>query len=301
VSGQGQHICVCICTYKRSELLKRLLDGLRQQETEGRFTYSLVVADNDGMGSARNVVLEFAAGSDIPTVYCVEPRQNIALARNKALEHVRGDYVAFFDDDQLPGKGWLLTLLRACEKYDADGVLGPVKPYFEAQPPAWVVKGKFYERPIYASGMVIDWRKGRTGNVLLRRHIFSGEKQVFRPEFLTGEDQDFFRRMIERGHVFVWCNEAVAYETVPPVRWKRSFMLKRALLRGKVSLAHSSSRRLEILKSVVAVPAYTLALPFLLVGGQHQFMKYLIKTFDHAGRLLALVGMNPVSEHYVTE
>ena len=56
--------------------------------------------------------------------------------------------------------------------------------------------------------------------------------QPFNPEFRQGEDQDFFRRMIDHGHVFIWCNEAVAYEVVPPIRWKRTFMLKRALLRG---------------------------------------------------------------------
>ena len=68
--------------------------------------------------------------------------------------------------------------------------------------------------------------------------MFAGDAQPFRPEFLTGEDQDFFRRMIDRGHVFVWCDEAVAYEVVPPVRWRRTFMLRRALLRGRISLLH---------------------------------------------------------------
>ena len=41
---------------------------------------------------------------------------------------------------------------------------------------------------------------------------------------------------IEQGHYFVWCNEAPVYETVPPERWKKSVILKRALLRGKVNL-----------------------------------------------------------------
>jgi succinoglycan biosynthesis protein ExoM len=299
--SQAHHICVCICTYKRTQLLQRLLEELGQQETEGRFTYSLVVADNDRLESAKRTVLEFASASRMSTVYCVEPQQNIALARNKALAHASGDYVAFFDDDQFPIKRWLLTLLDACERSGADGVLGPVKPFFEVQPPTWVVKGGFYDRPTYPTGLVIDWRKGRTGNVLLRRRIFSGEEEAFRPAFLTGEDQDFFRRMIEKGHIFVWCNEAIAYETVPPLRWKRSFMLRRALLRGKVSLAHPTSRGREILKSVIALPIYTLALPFFLLAGQHQLMKYLVKTFDHAGRLLAWVGLNPVKDHYVTE
>jgi hypothetical protein len=30
-------------------------------------------------------------------------------------------------------------------------------------------------------------------------------------------------------------------------------------------------------------------------------MKYLVKTFDHAGRLLAFVGVDPIKDKYVTQ
>jgi succinoglycan biosynthesis protein ExoM len=295
------HITVCICTYKRPRFLRRLLDELRVQDTEGQFTYSIVVADNDHLESAKPVVLEFMKGSSIPIKYCVEPRQNIALARNRAIENAGGDYVVFIDDDEFPIRNWLLTLFRTCQEYNVDGVLGPVKPHYEEQPPNWVIRGKFHERPTYPTGFVIDWRKGRTGNTLLKRYLFIPGEQPFRSEFLTGEDQDFFRRMIEKGHSFVWCNEAIAYEIVPITRCQRSFMLKRALLRGKISLIHRTPARVEILKSVIALPAYALALPFLLLVGQHQFMRYLVKACDHLGRLLAWVGIDPIKEQYVTE
>lgn len=41
------HISVCICTFKRPSLLLRLLKELAGQETQGLFTYSIVVVDND--------------------------------------------------------------------------------------------------------------------------------------------------------------------------------------------------------------------------------------------------------------
>ena len=107
---------------------------------------------------------------------------------------------------------------------------------------------------------------------------------------------DFLKRMSERGCRFVWCNEAAVYETVPPARWKRSYMLKRALLRGKNILKHPTGRFQLLATSAVAVPIYLLTLPVTLIAGQHVFMKYSIKLSDHLGRLLAIVGMNPVSE-----
>ena len=289
------HISVCVCTYQRPHLLKRLLPGLAEQDTGGLFEFSIIVVDNDREQSAKPVVEEFAKTCRRRTLYCVEPEQNIALARNRAVASATGEFLAFIDDDEIPNTQWLLTLFKACQSPAVSGVLGPVKPHFEHEPPAWVRQGGFYERPSHATGFVMDWPECRTGNVLLRREILEGMDEVFRREFGTGsEDTDFFRRMIERGRTFIWCDEAVVAEVVPVNRWKRSFLLKRALLRGRTCLRHPRGRAEAIARSVVAIPLYGLALPFLLLAGQRFFMKYLVKLCDHVGRLLALVGLNPV-------
>ena len=295
------HICVCICTYRRPELLKRSLEGLIDQETHGLFTHSIVVADNDREESAKTVVSEIAARSPISIGYFVEPQQNIALTRNKAVENAAGDYVAFFDDDQFPTRCWLLTLFEACRNYGADGVLGPVKPHFQEEPPQWVMKGKFFERATYPTGFVIDGKKGRTGNTLLKASLFEGNERPFRPEFRTGEDQDFFGRMIHQGHRFVWCNEAVAYEVVPRLRWSQSFLLRRALLRGATSRLQAGFGVHSLLKSVIAIPAYSIFLPFSFLFGYHKFVTYLIKLFNHLGLVLGVLGINVIRETYVTE
>lgn len=296
-----KHISVCICTYKRPQLLNRLLRALGTQETDGQFTYSIVVADNDRLRSAEPVVSEFAAASNIPVAYCVEPEQNISHARNRAIANATGDFIAFIDDDEFPIQNWLLTLYRACNEYNVDGVLGPVKRHFDEKPPEWIVKGNFYERAVYPTGALLDKEEGRTGNVLLKRTIFDGQIQHFRPEFRGGGDKEFFRRMIDSGNKFIWCAEAVAYEVVPPIRWKRSFMLKRALFRGAHVPLHPTFGPRDVAKSLVAVPVYALGLPVALVLGQHRFMKILVKLCDHLGLLLALVGISPFRQPYITE
>jgi succinoglycan biosynthesis protein ExoM len=300
MSATSKHVTVCICTYRRPDLLKRLLEHLKRQETAGRFDYSIVVVDNDSAQSAQPVVSEFSASSTIPICYCVEPRQNIALARNKAVENVRGDFAAFIDDDEFPESNWLLTLLSTSENYNVDGVLGPVKRYFDEQPPKWLAKGRFYVRPINPTGAVVRWYEARTGNVLVRKKVLEGAESPFRPQFRAGEDQDFFRRKIEQGYVFVWSADAVVYETVPPARWKRSYMLRKALLRGASASLQPSCDAAGIAKSLIAVPLYTIALPFSLLAGHHHFMSLLVSMFDHLGKLLALVGINPVTEQYVS-
>jgi succinoglycan biosynthesis protein ExoM len=289
------HITVCICTLRRPTMLARLLDKIAQQDTQGGFELSIVVTDNDPAASARDTVEAFAARSALKVVYANEKRMNIALARNEALRHAQGDYVAFIDDDEFPDPDWLARMLTTCRSFDAAGTLGPVRPHFDQPPPAWLVRGGFCERPEHRTGQVMHWEESRTGNLLFRRSILDGEDPPFLEQFGTGgEDKDFFMRMTMRHHVFRWCNEGVTYETVPPERWTRRYLLRRALLRGKNILKHPGRQLPLIAKSLVAVPVYTLLLPFTLPFGQHVFMKYCVRFCDHAGRLLGAVGLNPL-------
>jgi succinoglycan biosynthesis protein ExoM len=294
---KARHISVCICTFARQLWLQRLLDTLERQQTASNCTFSIVVADNDACRSAEEIVTNFAVRTAVATKYCHEPTRNIALARNKALENADGEFVAFIDDDEFPADDWLKTLVQACDKHGAAGVLGPVRPHFEEKPPSWLIRGRFCERPEHPTGTVMKWNASRTGNLLFCRSILNGIPEPFDPAFGTGgEDQDFFMRMNERGCAFIWCNEAVVYETVPPARWTRTYMLKRALLRGHNVLKHRGARAELLIRSVVAAPLYSVLVPLTLPFGQHVFMKYSIKLCDHLGRLLALLRLNPVHE-----
>jgi len=242
-------------------------------------------------------VTAFSATSHLPVTYCSEPQQNIALARNKAMEHADGDFIAFIDDDEFPAEDWLCNMVRAYQTYGVAGILGPVKPHFESEPPRWLKKGGFFDRPNHPSGYKLTWGEARTGNVLFRKDILNAAEIPFRAKFNTaGEDIDFFRRMMERGHTFVWCNEAVVYEEVPAARCRRSYLLRRALLRGSNFPKHPSHRLANAARSLIAVPCYTAALPILALCGEHVFLKYLIKLLDHVSRLLAYLGLRLVVE-----
>jgi succinoglycan biosynthesis protein ExoM len=298
---QSHHISVCICTFKRGDLLRKLLDRLENQQTEGLFSLSLVIVDNDAARSAEPVVAAFSSTAHVPASYCVESQQSIARARNKAVENASGDFIALIDDDEFPIDTWLITLFKVCSEYGVDGVLGPVKPYFAEQAPKWLVQGKFYERPICPTGQVVEWQRARSGNVLFKRGILTAGEPPFNPEFRCGSDMDFFRKMIAKGHAFVWSADAAVFEVVPKVRWKRWFLLRRALFRGTLNHLHPTFGVVETAKAVVAIVLYTCVLPFALLLGQHKFMTVLVKLFQHVGKLLGLAGINPIKEQYITE
>lgn len=291
-AGQ-EHVSVCICTYKRPVLLERLLRALGSLETGDRFTYSLVVVDNDAEASAKLVVERFAQGAAVSVRYDVEPDRSFSLVRNRAVDHARGAHIAFIDDDEYPGTDWLLRLFRAMKDYGADGVLGPVIPEYETEPPDWVIPVKLCERESFETGTVIrNHVYTRTGNTLLDRSLFPGGRIPFDPQFgrMGGEDTDFFRRMMNDGKRFVWCHEAPVREWVPRERISKVYFLKRALMRGFLESKNLSALSSSVLKSFVAVILYTAAMPFFLFMGRHVFMKYLIKDCDHLGKILGACG-----------
>ena len=275
------------------------MERLESQETENLFTYSVVVADNDPAQSGKLVVESFGSSTRVKVTYCFEATQNIALARNKALQNAEGDFIAFIDDDEFPVDDWLCNLFKVLTTHQVSGVLGPVKPYFESEPPRWVKDGKFFERPTYATGYNLSWSETRTGNVLFCREILDDFEVPFRPQFDTaGEDLDFFRRLMDKGHKFIWCDEGFVYEVVPADRCTRKFLLKRALLRGSNFSKHPADRLKNGAKSLIAVPCYALSLPIFALFGQHVFLKYLIKLFDHVSRLLAYAGLRVITERH---
>ena len=294
-----QHISVCICTYKRPELLALSLSKLETQETENLFNYSIFVVDNDSMQSARQTVKSFSERSKITIEYLVETEKNIALARNKAVKNSKGSFIAFIDDDEFPQKDWLIRLYKAILKFGADGVLGPVKPFFTVEAPKWILKGRFCERESFKTGTILHKAKHtRTGNVLFRKEVFEEGCTLFNPIFgkTGGEDVDFFERVMQRGRIFVWCDEGAVFEVVPEERLTRAYFVKRALLRGVANARKTRKMDFDVIKSAGAFMIYSMLLPILIFARHDIFMKYLTKDCDHIGKLLAICGVRLVKE-----
>jgi GT2 family glycosyltransferase len=275
---------------------------LDQQVTNGLFDVSIAVVDNDANESARGTVEVAAQRSMVPIAYAVEPRQSIALARNASVEMASGTLVAFIDDDEIPARDWLLKLYDVLVEYGVDGVLGPVVPTFSERSPAWAVKSGVFMRPNFETGKLMDASTVGIGNALMKREVLLELGGPFRPEFgAGGEDRDLLHRAISKGRIFVWAADAVCQEPVTPERMRVKFQVRRALLRGKVALHGPGGGWLGVMKSVIAVPLYVMALPICLIMGPHVFVAYLIRAFDHVGKVLASCGIDLVGDKYITQ
>lgn len=294
----ARHVSVCIPTFRRPDMLARCLEALCRQEGED-FEYSIVVVDNDAARSAQATVAAFQTRCVNGITYELEPIANISLARNKAIAHAKGDLVAFVDDDECPETTWLKGLVSAYRDSSADGVLGPVLPCYEGEPPSWLTKSGLCVRRSFSSGTILrDIKDMRSGNVLFGRHLVEGQSAPFDPRFgrTGGEDTDFFGRKLDEGRTFIWCEEAKVYETVPRDRQSLGFYVRRALVLGRTAAMREAFLSMGTLKSAAAVVIYGASLPFLLVVGYHCFLNVFIRGCNHAAKLLAHLGISLVRE-----
>ena len=293
------HISVCVCTFRRNDMLRRLLFTLSRQETQGLFDYSIVVIDNDARGTAKACVQEAKEELGLDLVYEVEPTNTIPAARNHAVRIARGNYIGIIDDDELAPADWLLTMYRAVETFAVDGALGPVYPFFEQTPPEWLVKSGLCERPVIRTGTLLDWNDTRTGNVLVRKEVFTGNNLRFDENCKTsGSDKEFFREAMDRGCRFVAVAEAPVFETVPRERQTKSYYFRRYRIQAsnerkfRAPLLRGVSKVAAPLRSFIALSAYCLILPFSAVIGSHVALRLGLKIVYHGSWLLTMLGFD---------
>jgi glycosyltransferase involved in cell wall biosynthesis len=229
----GQRIAVCIITYRRPDGLRRALAAVAAQVLGDAPPHlRVIVVDNDGDGDGTTARVCDAARAAMawPLDYVVEPRRGIPFARNRCVAVARPhvDWIAFIDDDEEPAPTWLAELVRVQRAYDADVVAGPVLSRFAGEVPAWVAKGKLFDRLRYPTGTLRD--RAFTGNVMLRAGLFDEVRPHFdeRMALSGGSDTHFSQRLHRAGYRIVWADEAEVVETVPASRVAAGWIFRRA-------------------------------------------------------------------------
>ncbi len=70
-----------------------------------------------------------------------EPRPGKSNAANLAVREARGELILWTDDDVLVDSGWLKAYVEAARAFpDVSFFGGPIAPWFESEPPAWLAR-----------------------------------------------------------------------------------------------------------------------------------------------------------------
>lgn len=237
---------VCVCTYRRPESLRALLNSLTA--LKGARDFEIVVADNDAAGEGAAVCHNLPGNYPFNVHALVEPQAGISPARNavvnKALT-LQPEFLAFLDDDERPSTDWLGELLRIQNETNADVVGGPTLSEF---PPEADEQQK--NNPYFGADLSIPdgaaCQLQAAGNFLIKASVIRPmAPTVFHPAFAQsgGEDLAFFTQLAQNNATMHWAANAIVFEAVPANRLTQEWMKSRV-----INIANSRVRVMQMLE-----------------------------------------------------
>jgi len=293
-------VSICIASFRRPRGLARLLDSLAAQQLPAGLDVEIVVVDNDAAGEARAqaIAASSAAGN---ARWFVEPRQNIAHARNRSVSEARGRWLAFIDDDEMADPGWLAGYWKLAQGGAGDGFFGPVLPRVDAgeapaAPASWLDLETFFGRPRHPRGTPVAAAETSTSNSFVRRSLFA--EQRFDPAWgrTGGSDVEIFDRMLAAGADFQWCDEALVREVIPARRRCLGWLSQRAFRGGLGFTRLQRERRRSgavwrgLPRAALALGVFVLLLPLSLLAGRGAAAKLWLRICTQAGHLWSFAG-----------
>jgi len=225
-------VSVCIATYKRPELLKKLMESLSIQRINNNIKVEIIVVDNDPLGSARNIMEDFKNPQNFDLKYFIQPIKNISLTRNKGVENSIGEYLLFIDDDEIAAPEWIQSMVDTIQKYDADAAFGRVLSHFDGGTPEWIKRNPLFNRETSPTGTEAIYT--RTGNCIIKMSLLKSIAGPFDPEYgpTGGSDTHLFKRLKKQGAKFINCFEGWISEYVPQERATANYIIKRSFRAG---------------------------------------------------------------------
>lgn len=299
-------ITICVCTYKRPQMLIRCLLSLAQQNVLENWDIVYVIVDNEFEQSNRQVVDDFTKMANVNASYVHQPQRGIAAARNLAVDEAlkqKSDWICFFDDDQYADENAVKEAFLAAQRYQADVV--SMRNGLVLQNPQ--------HHPYFQSK--IKHRDGKqleecgTCGVLFNASLVKSDGLGLRFDEMRalgcGEDSDFFNKAFRGGMRIVAAEKAVVYEEVVSERmeiWAQCYRSYCVAANGlqfylnkqkKINGLRLVLKVLGRLASVCEIPLLLFYVIFSLAFFKHRMIRIGKKLFWVGGIVAGLLNASP--------
>ena len=296
-------IAVAICTYKRNDLLVRLLKALLAcaDQVRDRAALGVAIVDDTPDGQAHSVAEAFANRFELGLEYRISGKQNISLARNLAVETAMGmsDWTVMTDDDCEPPPQWLEALVDLQERTGADAVTGRMVRRVPEGSPRWITEQPFLELGVEELPDGGEMPAAATFNTMISNHWLKAHPDIrFDPDYgvIGGEDMIFFRAAKAAGLEIRFSEKAFVYENEPADRATFGYQLYVHFWHGNsAALACIESgmkrRRMFVHGSASLVRALLRPAARVVRGQKPQLRFGLAQVLHATGKLLGTAGV----------
>ncbi len=237
-------VSVIVCTRNRAAQLASALSSLKEQRFDG--AWQLIVVNN-GSSDHTQEVLAHASG-DLPLTVLNEPVPGKSRALNRGLQAIRGELIAFTDDDVRVSPEWLQQLGRAAaDRPPASVFCGPIIPVFAQPVPSWLKRSRFASlafakfeprqpegplwRPLLPFGPNMAVRAAALSSMRFREDLGPGT-----PGAPLCEDTEFAQRFERRGEELFFVPRAVVAHHIRPELLSVANLLERAFGFGRSTI-----------------------------------------------------------------
>jgi glycosyltransferase involved in cell wall biosynthesis len=240
--GVAPKVSIIICTYNRAALLIKTLHSLVSLENLAQA--EIIVVDNRSKDDTAPLVKTFIENHQLimDIRYIFEPVQGLSAARNTGILASKSSLIAFLDDDAIPCRTWITTIVSTFEeKPQVMAMGGKIAPIFESERPDWLIKPFELPYTIMDLGNRIKEYPGRLhpygANMAMRKLVF--DISLFPLELgrkgdslLSGEETWLFEKIRQEGTVILYHPEMAVDHFVPKSRLTEDWILKRYYSQG---------------------------------------------------------------------
>jgi glycosyltransferase involved in cell wall biosynthesis len=262
------NIIICIPTYKRPEMLKKLIQSIANCNLNRTLikNINIIVVDNDVDKTAELVIKELSNifNHTFKIYYSSFSAKGISNVRNELIKKAsffNPDFIVFIDDDEFVTSEWLNELVKTIISNNSDAARGPVIAMFEKSVTQSI--SCCFKRESYSNNISIN--SLTTGNLILKFKSLKEYDVWFDSRFnvIGSGDSYFGNQILKKGAKIVWAENAITYETIPEKRASLGWLIKRVYRHSSTYtyMTKLEKEYLKLLKKIV------ISLIYITIGG----------------------------------